>query len=106
MTKKEGVVLASRALALYLICWGLSDVTYLPQVLLDVYHHSHHSSVLANEAGPDYFLTYHKVQLVFYLFRITALLLTARWLIKHGDGVYRYFFPSERSDAQPNATSA
>src|SRR5258708_22973482 len=98
MTKREAVVLASRALALYLICWGLSDATYLPQVLLDVHRHWNYSSVLVSEIRPDYYLTYHVVQLVLYLFRIGALLLTACWLIKHGEGVHRYFLPPEASE--------
>lgn len=104
MTKKEAVVLASRALALYLICWGLSDVTYLPQVLLDIHHHWHHSSVLVNEIGPDYYLRYHEVQLALYLVRISALLFVARWLIRHSDSVYRYFTGNESESAQPTVS--
>jgi hypothetical protein len=39
MTKRDAVVLASRALALYLICWALSDITHLPQIILEFRHH-------------------------------------------------------------------
>ncbi len=104
MTKKEAVVLASRALALYLICWGLIDATYLPQVLLDVHRHWNYSSVPVREIRPDYYLTYHIVQLVLYLFRIAALLLTARWLTKHGEAVHKYFLPPEASENPPEGS--
>src|SRR3954464_10380643 len=56
MTKKEGILLASRALTLYLLCWGLSDLTYLPQELLSARHHY---------AAHDYWLTYYVFELTF-----------------------------------------
>ena len=97
MTKREAVVLASRALALYLICWALSDVTHLPQV---VFSFRHHSSVLVTH---DYWWNYYRIELTFYLVRIVALFVTAGWLIKPGEGIYRYFFPSEQAKTKPDA---
>ncbi len=102
MTRKEAVVLASRALALYLICWGLSEVVSLPQILLDIHHHWRHTSVLT-EISPDYLLTYHEVQLAAYLVRTAALFVTARWLMKHTDSVFRYFLALQPGEVQTNS---
>jgi hypothetical protein len=90
MTRREGLFLASRAFALYLLCWGLSDVTYLPQVLLSV---KHHSSVLLSE---DYWSRYYLADLAFHILRIVALFTTAGWLYRCGPRVESYFFPPEK----------
>ena len=93
MTKRDAVVLASRALALYLICWALSDITHLPQIILEF---RHHGTAAAHDSGWNYY----RVDLTFYIVRIVALFVTAEWLIKGGDGVYRFFLPLER-ESQP-----
>jgi hypothetical protein len=92
MTKRDAVVLASRALALYLICWGLNEVTILPQVVLQFRHHG-------AAATHDYLWNYYRVDLTFYVVRIVALFVAAEWLIKSGEGVHRYFLPGQ--DATP-----
>jgi hypothetical protein len=92
MTRKDAVVLASRAFALYLIAWGLSDLTYVPQSLLSL---RHHSSVLFTN---DYWWTYYSVALLFHVVRIAALFVTAGWLYRCGHRVEAFFLPSEESD--------
>lgn len=89
MTKREAVVLASRAVALYLICWAVSDITHLPQEIMSFRHHG-------TAAAHDWLWSVYRVELTFYVVRIVALFVTAEWLIKCGDGVYRYFLPLER----------
>jgi len=93
MNKREAVVLASRAVALYLICWALSDITYLPQVIVEFRHHG-------TAANHDFWWNYYRVDLTFYVVRIVALFVAAEWLIKCGEGVYKYFLPLER-ESQP-----
>ena len=97
MTKREAVMLASRALALYLICWGVSEVIFVPQLALDLHHHWHRTSVLLS----DYLWTYYRVRMVFHLIRILALFAAAGWLWKCGKTVQRFFLPSEQ--AEPGA---
>jgi hypothetical protein len=86
MTKKEGILLASRALTLYLLCWGLSDLTYLPQELLSARHHY---------AAHDYWLTYYAFELTFRIIRIVALFAAAMWLYSCGKQVESFFFPRD-----------
>jgi hypothetical protein len=90
MTRREGLSLASRAFALYLLCWGLSEVTYLPQRLLSV---THHSSVLISS---EYWSKYDLVGLSFHILRIVALFGTAAWLYRGGVGVEGFLLPPEK----------
>jgi hypothetical protein len=94
MTKKEGVLLASRAFALYLVFWGLSDVTYLPQNLLSLrYHYAAHG----------YWLTYYCIEFTFRVVRIIALFAAANWLYTSGKRVEGFFFPPEElGKVEPN----
>jgi hypothetical protein len=87
MTKRDAVVLASRALALYLICWGLNELTILPQVIFQFRHHG-------STAAHDYLWNYYRIELTFYIVRTVALFIAAEWLIKCGPGVHKYFLPS------------
>jgi hypothetical protein len=96
MTKNEGVLLASRAFALYLVCWGLSDITYLPQYLLS---YRHHSSVLI---ATDYWSTYHALAFWFHIVRIVALLAAAGRLYHCGERVQRFFLPIEQAGSAPD----
>lgn len=98
MTKREGLLLASRAFALYLLCWGVSEVTYLPQLVLSI---KHHSSVLISE---DYWSRYYLVDFAFHILRIVALFATASWLYRCSPRVESYFLPPEKA-SQPEITS-
>jgi hypothetical protein len=55
MSRKELVLLVSRAFALLLITWALVEVTYLPDRLFELFHHLSQRSVLATR---DYWSTY------------------------------------------------
>ena len=91
MTRKEAVRLASRAFALYLIVWGLTDVTYLPQVFFAFHHYS--DSVFVPHG---YSWTYYRIDATFYIVRIVGLFAIAAWLLRSGDGVENFFFPADK----------
>jgi hypothetical protein len=90
MTRREGLLLASRAFALYLLCWGLSEVSYLPQRLVLL---RHHTSVLTS---PVWSLsTYEGVGLSFHILRVVALFAMAAWLYNGSKGVEGFLLPAE-----------
>jgi len=89
MTKREAVLLASRALSLYLLCWGLNDLSYVAQPLFSLVHHSRVA------ASRDYLWGYYVVDLAFHAIRIIALFATAGWLYKCSPRVEGFFLPSE-----------
>ena len=89
MTKREAILIASRAFALYLICWALTDVTYLPQTFFSLHHRS--SALITH----DYLWTYYRLEATSLLVRIAALLVTATWLLKGNKGVENFFLPAK-----------
>ena len=93
MSKREAVVLASRVVALYLLCWAVSDIMHLPQEIMSFRHHG-------TAAAHDWLWSAYRVELTFYVVRIVGLFIVAEWLIKCGAGVYRYFLPLE-GESQP-----
>ena len=84
MSRKDALVLASRTLALLLVVWSLSEVSYLPESL--------HSFLRYNgEPGSptaiQYWHHYHLIRLGFTVTRIVGFCLLARWLYKGGPEV-------------------
>jgi hypothetical protein len=96
MTKREGLLLATRAFGLYLTVWGLVEVTYLPQALLSFLHHASTSDY------HDYLWAYYGLSLSLYLVRVVSLFVAARWLLKGGTSVAEFFLPEiePSSDSQ------
>ena len=72
------------------MCWGLSEVTYFPQRLISL---THHSSVLISS---DYWSRYDLVGLSLHILRIVALFATAAWLYRGGAGVEAFLLPPEK----------
>lgn len=99
MTRTEGLLLASRAFALYLLAWGLSEVTYVPERIHSL---THHSSVLISN---DYWWRHELVSLSFLVVRIVGLFATAGWLYRCGPRVENYFFPEKTSEATPQGNA-
>jgi hypothetical protein len=78
---------------------ALSDITYMPQTILSL---RHHSSVLA---GQDYFWTYYRVEATFRLIRIVALFIAATWLMKAGPSVESFLMPEKLARSEGTATN-
>ena len=51
MSTKQAVTIVSRALAVYLLFWFLSDLTYLPSDLFSLWHHQ--NMLGARQIGQD-----------------------------------------------------
>ena len=91
MSTRDGVYIASRAFALYLFCWMLDNVTYLPGRILAFTHHANQRSVLF---ASDYFYTSDVLTLSFTLVRIIGLGVAAYCLWRCGPRVQAFFTPS------------
>jgi hypothetical protein len=86
-------VVVSRALALYLLCWIFSEITYIPTVPFSLTHYISHPSVLA---ARDYFSDMDLLSLALRVFRIVTLLGVAFWLYFYGSSTQRYFLAQRR----------
>jgi len=90
MSRKESVLLVSRAFALFLISWALADVTYLPERLFTLFHHLNQRSVLATR---DYWSTYDLLLTGSVVVRILALFLAAAVFWRGGPRVQTLLSP-------------
>jgi len=86
MSKREAILIVSRAVALYLFVWALDDLTYLPGRFLLIRH-------WAGEAWHSYDM----INLEFTIFRAVALLGAALLFYECGPRVEAFLLPEERS---------
>ena len=96
MSRKEIVLLASRAFAFYLTAWGISDVTYLPERFLALFHHMSQQSVLAPQ---NYLRNYYLLLTGFTVVRIVGLFFAASLFWKCGPRIEALF--SSKQDNPP-----
>jgi hypothetical protein len=89
VTKKDLVVVASRAFAMYLIIWALSDLSYVP---IDVFAAKHYSALPG-----EYLDKYHHMLVYHRLAMIVALFLAAAWFYRGGPVLERFFSSSDES---------
>ena len=87
MTKKDLAVVASRAFAMYLIIWALSDLSY---VAIDVFVVRHYSALPG-----EYIYKYHRMEFYHRLGMIVAFSLAATWFYKCGLVLERFFSPDQ-----------
>jgi hypothetical protein len=88
------VVLVARAVALYLLCWIGSELTYLPNRVHGLYHYMRSEHVSTGQYLRDTYV----LELGFALIRVLALFLVAGWLYRCGPRVRAFFMqvPDDR----------
>jgi len=96
MSRKEAAVLASRTLALLLVVWVLTEVSYLPEYMHSFVHHLRQESVLAT--AHSYLYWYYLLRLGSLVVRLVGYSLAARWLFKGGPKVVELVVPSVCSE--------
>jgi hypothetical protein len=92
MTKKELVLVTSRAFAMYLIIWALSDLSYIS---LDIFAAKHYSALPG-----EYLDRYHRMELYHRLMMIVVLFLGSVWFYRCGPVLERFFSSDESQDAR------
>jgi hypothetical protein len=92
MSRKDSVVLASRALALLFVAWALVDASHLPEYLYSFLHYVDENPV------PTTFVKYRRhyylMALGFFVIRIVGFSLLAMWLYRGGPEVEELFSPT------------
>jgi hypothetical protein len=92
MSRKELVLVVSRAFALLLITWALVEVTYLPDRVFALCHHLSQRSVLATR---DYLSSYYLIMTAFTIVRMLALFLASLLFWRCGPRVEALFSPQQ-----------
>jgi len=95
MSKQEVAVIPSRALAVLLTVWALSEVSYLPGHIQSYLHYAYHETTSStNLPYLQYMQHSYRLALCFHVARIVGYSLLARWLFKGGAEVSELFLPT------------
>ncbi len=101
MTTKDGILLLSRTLTVYLILWVLTDLTYLPQMLFSFARYSQ----VVSGATAAYHREFDLIALVFHSTKIFGLSIAAIWFHNCGPGVAELLLPTAAKSPQRAAES-
>lgn len=101
MSRKDGVVIASRVLSVFFTVWALGEVTYLPEFLHSYLHYA--DPEVVPSAYIHYMHHYYLLRVGFLVTRIIGYFLMARWLYKGGPGIEELFLPSAPEQAVPES---
>ena len=85
MSKKQVVLVASRAIALYLILWSLGNLGSVPALVFSVTH----------EPAQSFVYRYHLVLLSSQVVLSIGLFLAAVWTYRCGPKIEAFLSPSE-----------
>ena len=95
MNKKDAVLIASRALAMYFFWWALDAASYLPERIVSLSHHAADYSVLT---GPGYFRELYLFSVIANGVRSIVLLVLAIWFYKSGPTISNFLLPVQDSE--------
>ena len=101
MSRKEAVLLVSRALAIIQFVTAMLEITYLPIRFMSLFHHVRGVSVLEVSASDAFWRDYYRVDITFFLLRRAALLLLAVVLWNCGPWMERVLLPKREEPKQP-----
>lgn len=90
MSRKEAVSIASRALAMLMTVWALTEVSHLPSTLYSYLRYTNEQSL---SSANLYWRHQYLIQLGFLITRIIGYSLTAVWLFKGGSEVEELLLP-------------
>jgi hypothetical protein len=103
MSKKDALLLASRAVALFLTVAALSEMSYVPEFVNSFLHyHKYAPTASTNVDYLDYMRHYYLIRLAFLLTRIVGLSLLARWIYKGGSEIEELLMPSAEATGITN----
>src|ERR1700686_362997 len=95
MSRKDAVLLASRALAVLFIVSALIEMSYLPERLHSFLRYANQE---ASSTAVQDWRHYHLISLGFLVVRIVGFFLIAVWLRRCGPDVEELLLPSAGSD--------
>ncbi len=94
MSRKEAVLLVSRALAILQLIFALMELTYLPVRFMSLHHHTtSRVSVLAPSGYDDFWNSYYCIDIAFLLTRVIIYLVLAFIFWKCGPWIERVLLP-------------
>ncbi len=92
MTRREGVILASRGLAIYLTINALVALSALPEV---AYSFQHYAVGTVTTTAAEYWRHHHLIERGFLMTRIIGYSLMASWLFRCGPEIEEWLLPAQ-----------
>ena len=97
MSRKEIVLLVSRAFAAIQLVTALMEMTYLPLRLFSLYHYAGFIGVPATTLPNSYAITYDQVEILSLFARIVGLLILTAVFWKCGSWIERVVFSKQEA---------
>jgi len=94
MTRREIVLLVSRALAVIQLITACIEISYLPGYLISLHHYTSRIDAGTAVASDYYFKSYDQVSLAMLFGRIAGLFLFTYLLLKCGPWLERFLLPN------------
>jgi hypothetical protein len=91
VSKKDIVLIASRAIALYLVFWSVGNLANVPALMFAVRHYAAQSA----SAGQDHLHKFYLFQLSSHIVLSVGLFLAAAWTYRCGPQIEAFLSPSE-----------
>jgi hypothetical protein len=101
MSRKEVVLLVSRALAAIQLISAFIEATTLPDRFVSLHHYSSLIDAGVGTQGAYYFKSYDEVSIAFNLARIAGLLIFALVFWNCGPWVERFLLPTKNEETAP-----
>jgi hypothetical protein len=95
MSRKEVIVLVSRAFAACQLATALLEISYLPERLFSMHHHASLVSVISVSAADSYWRTYDQIDILSLIARILGLLTLTVVFWRCGSWVERVVFSDQ-----------
>jgi hypothetical protein len=92
MSREDFMILASRTLAVLMMVWALTEVSYLPGTVHSFLHYS--NVQLVSSSTTEYYRHSELISLCFRFFRVIGFSLLSRWLFKGGPEVFELLLPT------------
>jgi hypothetical protein len=102
MSRKEAVLLVSRALAVIQFVTALLDITHLPEWLMSLHHHERLIEALGISNTDEYWRSYDQVGVAFLFARIAGLLVLTLVFWNCGPWFERVLLPKRSSQNDSN----
>jgi len=95
ITRREGVILGSRILAILMLVNAFVGLSTLPEA---VYSFRHYADGIASTSGSEYLRHHYLMILGFLITRIIGYSLMASWLFRCGPDIEEWLLPAHMRD--------
>lgn len=98
LSKRDAVLIASRAITIYFLAWLVSDLLLIPGDIYSVYFFAHWAAHTGSAYDAN--LRSDEIRLLcIHVIRMALAFLAAGWTYRCGPGVSRFLFPGSEHSA-------